>query len=112
MAMMRERRERYLTPRRGNDNVEHGLGLGLIENGVEVRAYGDAVELVFARPRLGPVGVDVDQADNGYVGNLFGGVEPGFAHGSAADEDDIHHPSAPPDGPSRPAFTDFRKRLR
>ena len=96
---MRERGERHFTSRRGNDHVEHGLGLGLIENGVEVRADCDAIELVLARPRLRPVGVEIDQADNGYFGNLSGGIEPSFAHGSAADQDDIHHPSAPPARP-------------
>ena len=97
--MMRERRERHFTSRRRHDHVEHRLGLGLIENGIKVRADGDAVELVLTRPRPGPVGVEIDQADNGYFGNLSGGIEPSFAHGSAADQDDIHHPSAPPARP-------------
>lgn len=57
MAMMRERGERDLAARRGNDHVKHGERLGLIKDGVEVRADGDAVELysrarAFARSAL------------------------------------------------------------
>ena len=107
MAMMRERRERHLASRGGHDDVEHCLGLGLVENGIEVRADGDAIELVFARPRPGPVGVEIDEADDGYFGNLSGGIEPGFAHGSAADQDDIHHPSAPPARPLQAGIHGF-----
>jgi len=37
-----------------------------------------------------PVGVEVDKPDNTDA-SLSGSLEPGFAHGSAADKHDIHH---------------------
>ena len=43
MAMMRERRERHLASRGGHHDVEHYLRLGLVENGIEVRADGDTI---------------------------------------------------------------------
>ena len=50
--------------RGGHDDVEHHVGLGLVEHGVEVRADSDTIELEFARPLPGPVGVEIDEADD------------------------------------------------
>ena len=111
MAMMRERGERHRASRGGYYDVEHHPRLGLVENGIEVRADRDAIELVFARPRFRPVGIEIDEADDGYLGNLSGGVEPSFAHGSATDQDDIYHPSSPPARPLQAGFHSFRKRF-
>src|SRR4051812_7948196 len=43
VTMMLERRERHLASRGGHHNVENHLRLGLVENGIEVRADGDTI---------------------------------------------------------------------
>ena len=115
MAMMGKGRKRDVAAGSRNDHVEHGVGPGLVEDRVEVGSDRRAGEVEFARPRLRPVGVEVDKPDDIDAGGLSGSLEPGFAHGSAADQDDIHHPETPPAGPSRPAprlsTRRFRKRL-
>lgn len=60
MAMMGKRGERNLAPGRRNHDVEHCVGLGLVEHSVKIGSDNGAGKLIFARPRFRPVGVEVD----------------------------------------------------
>ncbi|OWK21725.1 hypothetical protein AJ88_16580 [Mesorhizobium amorphae CCBAU 01583] len=65
MAIMRKCGKRDLAPGGGNHNVEHRVGPCLVEHRVEAGSDDGAGELVFARPRLRSLGVEIDEADNG-----------------------------------------------
>ena len=100
-------RERDPAPGGGDDDIEHRLGPRLVQHSVEAGADDGAGKVVFARPRLRPLGVEIDKADDGEPVDLPHGIEPVPAHRSTADEDDIHHPAFLPSGPSRPDVTAF-----
>ena len=82
--------------------------LGLVENGVEVGADGDAVELEFARPRPGPVGVEIDEADDGDLGeSALAASSQALLMAPQPTRTTFIIPSSPPARPLQAAVTAF-----
>ena len=92
MTAVPEGGERQIAPRRRDRDVEHHVRPGRIEHRIEVAADGDIVEPELLGPRFGASDVQIHQAGNRHAVDLTSGLEPRFAHGTASDQDGLHHP--------------------
>ena len=85
--------ERHVAPRRGNDDVEHDVGPGLRRGRRRGRCRSTTPSSPNSpRPRLGARRRRDRRARRSSAVGLARGLEPGLAHGSATDEDGMHHP--------------------
>ena len=90
MAAVAESLKREIAPRGRHGDVEDDVRLGLVEDGSEVAADRDAIQVEFLRARLRARRVEVDEAGQAHAFDLPQRLEPRLAHGAASDQDGLH----------------------
>src|SRR6516225_9980055 len=110
MATVDESRLCERRARRRHNDVEYDVSAPAVQHLVEGSAGRGAVEVEFRGASARAIELEVDKAHDGQSVDAAGRVEPGLAHGAAADKHGIDH-LAPPCGPSnrRPERPPLRK---
>ena len=86
MTAAAEDRHRQVATRGGDDNVEHDVRLGAVDDVAGVRPDDGVDETEFLRLRARAANIEVNQADDREAVHLPRRLEPGTTHLSATDE--------------------------